>query len=216
MEEIRLAVTEQDRFDAYRLRYALYIAEQGKPYPEADHRQQTLMDELDNDGDIIVVESDGVICGTVRANWFDSPTAFARYHHVFELSRFSDISPAEIAVCSRLAASPEHDHAWAREKLFEAIYERGLVRNTQLCFVTCAPLLRRMFRKYGFREYLAPIEDKIVGKLHRMLLVLHDLDHLAQCGSPFYRIAMERELAAVSHGWLSDMFNNYKTNYAPT
>lgn len=212
----RLALSEQDRLAAFRLRYARYIAEQGKPYPEADHQQQILSDELDHDGDIIVVESDGIICGTVRANWLDSPTTLARYHHVFELSRFSDIAPAEIAVCSRLAASPEHRHARAREKLFDVIYERGLARNTQICFVTCAPYLTRMFRKYGFREYLAPVRDPIVGTLHRMLLVLHDLDHLAQCGSPFYRIAVERELTAAKHHWLTDMFDNYKAGYAPT
>ncbi len=82
--------------------------------------------------------------------------------------------------------------------------------------MTCSPFLIRMFRKYGFREYLTPIEDPIVGTLHRMLLVLHDLDHLAQCGSPFYRIAMERGLAAVKHHWLTDMFNDYKAQYAST
>jgi predicted GNAT family N-acyltransferase len=212
--ETRLATTSEDRYAAYRLRYALYIAEQGKPYAEADHDLRILTDELDDDGEVIVVKSDGAICGTVRANWFDSAKTWGRYGKLFALSRFARVSLAEIAVCSRLAASPEHRHARAPEKLFEAIYERGLKRHTKLCFVTCAPVLRRMFRKYGFREYLAPIDDPVVGPLHRLVLVLSDLEYLAKCGSPFIRIATEHALIPNSHVWLTEMFESYGAQYA--
>jgi len=152
----------------------------------------------------------------VRANWFNSPSTQARYNHVFELTSFSAIPRAEITVVFRLAASLDQRDARAREKILDALYERALDRNTKIGLMTCAPFLVRMFRKYGWREYLDPIEDPIVGKLHRMVLALHDLDYLAQCDSPLHRIAKERELAAVSHDWLSVMFNNYKAQYAPT
>jgi hypothetical protein len=63
----RIAVTTADRLAAFRLRYEGYIAEQGKAYPEADHDERLLSDELDPEGDVIVVESGSRIIGTVQS-----------------------------------------------------------------------------------------------------------------------------------------------------
>lgn len=206
----RVADGGQDRNAACRLRYDVYIEEQGKPYPEADHCNRLLTDDLDIDGEIIVAQFDGHIVGTLRANWFDSAATRARYRSMFELDRFSLISPAQIAVCSRLAASHDHRHCRARELLFETVYRRGLQRGTRLCFAACAPLLLRMFRKYGFREYAGPLNDPIVGRLHRTLLVLDDLQHLARVASPFDPIAKGERLRPQDQPWLDRIFDEYK------
>jgi len=212
----RIAVDELDRRSAYRLRYDVYIAEQGKGYPDANHDERLLSDELDPDSELIVVENMGEIVGTVRANWFDSVATRARYAHVFELVRFPEPAPNYIAVCSRLAASPEHRHTRARSLLFENIYAKGLQRNTQLCFATCAPLLLRMFRKYGFREYIAPTHDPVVGILHRTVLVLDDVEHLERVRSPFFEMAKERSVVPHSRPWLQRMFDDYTGRRAAT
>jgi len=125
--ETRLAETTNDRHSAFRLRYEVYIAEQGKPYPEADHEERLLSDDLDRDADVIVVlEADR--SSNVRANWFDCALTRARYGYVFELNRFSDIEPGEIAVfpVSPLPQNTDisglanyylrHLRAWARAK----------------------------------------------------------------------------------------------------
>ena len=39
-----------DREDAYRLRYEVYVAEQGRSYLEANHKDRLLSDALDADG----------------------------------------------------------------------------------------------------------------------------------------------------------------------
>ena len=145
------ARTPEDYKAAYRLRYEVYVAEQQKAYPEADHSGKLFSDELDPDGDTIVVKTaDGIVVGTVRANWFDSEQAYAHYADVFDVENFRAIDRKFISVCSRLAASAEHRHARVRELLFETIFQHGLQRDTKLCFATCAPILLRLFRKYGF------------------------------------------------------------------
>jgi len=212
----RVAVTTADRLAAVRLRYEVYIAEQGKAYPEADHDERLLSDELDPDAAVIVVESAGQIVGTVRANWFDSGATRARYSYVFELVRFPTFNPAEIAVCSRLAASMDHRHLRAREMLFETIYERGLDRRTRLRFATCATILLRMFRKSGFREYAVPIRDAIVGMLHRTVLVLDDLAHLERVHSPFWLMAQHCHVEPQGRPWLQNIFDDYKARRADT
>jgi predicted GNAT family N-acyltransferase len=213
--QARMAVSLADRLAAFRLRYEVYIAEQGKPYSEADHENRVLSDELDPDGEIVVVTNGtSEVVGTVRANWFDSPRTRARYEHVFELSRFSQVAPAEIAACSRLAASLAHRQSAARELLFDTIYDRGLIRNTKLCFAACAPPLVRVFRGYGFREYAEPIRDSVAGILHRTVLVLDDLDYLQRITSPFISIASRHSLQAVNRGWLNSLFEAYKAHHA--
>jgi hypothetical protein len=71
-----------------------------------------------------------------------------------------------------------------------------------------------MFRKYGFREYLAPIHDPVVGTLHRTLLVLDDLPHLARVGSPFLPMAQQKNLVANERPWLKQIFDDYKARHA--
>lgn len=198
----RLAVSEADRLSAFRLRYDVYIAEQGKPYPGADHTNRLMVDELDADAEIIIVEADGVVVGTVRGNPFTCRATFEHYASPFELHRFSAMQLNEMYVCSRLAASTEYRHAAARDLLFRGIYEHGLRLGTRLCFATCAPVLIRMFRRYGFREYASPILDPIVGALHRMVLVLDDVTYLAQVRSPFEPIARAHGIEIQPRPWL--------------
>ncbi|WP_347259323.1 GNAT family N-acyltransferase [Rudaea sp.] len=207
--------TRDEKEQVFRLRYDVYVGEQKKAYPEADHVKRLLFDELDPDADIIAVKTaEGGIVGTVRANWFDSAATHAHYSDVFGIENFLGIDRGCISVCSRLAASPEHRHIRVRELLFESIYEHGLDRDTRLCFATCAPILLRMFGKYGFREFAAPILDPVVGKLHRTLLVLDDVAHLERVRSPFLEIAEARRAGVEPRAWLTKIFNDCGIRHA--
>lgn len=199
----RVAQNAAERFASFRLRYDVYVAEQGKPYDSANHAERTLSDDLDDDGCTVIVESSNVgVVGTVRANWFDSDVTRTRYAAEFQLSRFSHVPLFQLSVCSRLAAAPEYRNMRARELLFETIYEIGIERrNTRLCFATCAPRLLRLFKRYGFREYLPPTQDPVVGLLHRVVLVLHDLEYLETVNSPFAGIAERMGVARSNDAW---------------
>lgn len=198
----RIAVTEQDRLEAYRVRYAVYLEEQRKPYPSADHHQKLLSDDLDSSAAIILVASEDRACGTVRANFLDSASVRSAYEHQIDLSLCSSIPDHNVSICSRLAVLPQHRGKTVCALLFSEIYRYGLRRNTQLCFEACAPSLLPIFRRYGFREYLPPCVDPIVGQLHRMVLVLDDLAHLERVRSPFLQIAGQFGLGHQHRPWL--------------
>jgi hypothetical protein len=198
----RIAATEHDRLEAYRIRYAVYIAEQRKSYPSADHRQQIFSDDLDSSAIIILVSGESGSCGTVRANFLDSPGVRSAYETQIDPALFSSIPDHCISVCSRLAVLPEYRCRIVSGMLFSEIYRYGLSRNTQLCFEACAPSLLAIFRRYGFREYLPPCFDPIVGRLHRMVLVLDDLSHLEEVRSPFLVIAKQFGIGHQSRPWL--------------
>ena len=206
----RVAISSEDRWAAARLRYDVYIAEQGKPYPEADHTKRLLGDELDVEATIVLVEQDNRLLGTVRANSMASPSAIAKYGALFDLHEFHRVPPATVVVCSRLAVAPEHRHSTVRNVLFEQIYEEELARGTRFCFATCAPALVRIFRRFGFREYAPPVDDVIAGRLHRTILVLDDLAHLEKTSSSFLSIAAKHQVRATERSWLAAMLDAYQ------
>jgi predicted GNAT family N-acyltransferase len=199
---VRVAATEQDRLQAYRIRYTVYVVEQGKCYPSADHRQQIFSDDLDASATIIVVANENGPCGTVRANFLHSVGVRPSFERQIDLSLCSLIPDRNISICSRLAVLPEHRGRIVSSLLFSEIYRYGLSCNTQLCFEACAPSLLPIFRKYGFREYYPPYLDPIVGPLHRMVLVLDDLAHLERVRSPFLRIAKQFGIGHECRPWL--------------
>jgi hypothetical protein len=198
----RIAATERDQLEAYRIRYAVYVAEQCKSYPSANHGRQMLSDDLDSSAAIILVSGEKGPCGTVRANFLDSAGVRSVYESQIDFSLLSSIPDHRISICSRLAVLPEHRGRIVSSLLFSEIYRYGLSRNTQLCFEACVPSLLPIFRRYGFREYLPPFLDPIVGKLHRMVLVLDDLAYLERVRSPFLRIAKQVGLAHQCRPWL--------------
>jgi predicted GNAT family N-acyltransferase len=198
----RLARSTEDRRAAFQLRYEVYVAEQGKPYPSADHQQRLLSDDLDETAAIIVAEMGQIVAGTVRANWLDSAQVQQQYSDVSRFVHRQEVGPERVTVCSRLAVLPAYRKSQAGELLFTSIYEFALQRHTELCFATCTPPLVRLFGHYGFREYAAPIRDEVAGPLCRLLLILDDLPHLKAVDSPFAAIADRYGLRSQPRPWL--------------
>jgi len=190
-DAVRVAISTTDRLAAFRLRYRAYVIEQVRLLPEADHERQLLFDELDDEGDILIVEAGGNVRGTVRANLLSSPVTRTRYREILHLERFSNVAPAAMAVCSRFALAYEEDGEGTRHRrlaqmlLFRAMYAHGLLHDVRLCFACCSAALLPTLLLYGFREFAEPVRD--LGQrssLHRTLLVMDDIDYLKKIGSP--------------------------------
>jgi predicted GNAT family N-acyltransferase len=201
--QVVIASNCDDRADAYRTQYRVYVEEQQKAYSEADHLRGWLTDPLDRNAIVVLVRQGGAPCGTVRATFADHDCVKSHYANLFELGRFDRISDASISVCSRLAVLPGHRATAVSSLLFTTIYECGLKRNTQLSFSACAPELIQLFVRYGFREFSMPFVDPVVGTLHRMVLALDDLVHLEHVRSPFLAVARRFGVRAVSRPWIN-------------
>jgi predicted GNAT family N-acyltransferase len=201
-----IASTEEERTKAYRLRYSVYIGEQQKEYPEADHHRAVLKDELDEHAAIVLVtRPDGNPCGTVRASFMDCEAVAETYQGRFELARFSQIPRRSIAICSRLAVLKSFRATAVARMLLTEVYQYGIEHDTQLCFEACAPMLKRFFIRYGFREHMPPYYDPVAGTLHRMVLVLDDISHLEQTGSPFLATARRLGVKNIVRPWVNEM-----------
>jgi len=208
--EATVALTPEARAAAYHVRYRVYIIEQHKAYPEADHERSWLTDKLDANAVIIIASGTEGPCGTVRANFADFKNVKETYEEQFELDRFQHVPNRAIAICSRLAVVRKYRATPVSRILFREIYRYGIGRGTRLTFQSCTPSLRPLFFRYGFREYLSPFLDPVVGPLHRMLLVLDDLLYLAKLRSPFLSIAEQLGVTSVKRPWLDEMFEAHE------
>jgi predicted GNAT family N-acyltransferase len=190
--QVVLAQSEQERRPVYRLRYDVYVAEQGKAYAQADHDERLLKDDADDyAGVCLLVTVAGQPVATVRTTHLHDDAAYHAYCERFDLARYDGASRNDMVVCSRLAILPQYRKTRVVHTVFEAIYRYEAERGVRLCFQYCAPALVPLFEHYGFREYTPVVEDPVLGQAHRMLLVLDDLDHLQRVGSPFHAIAIE-------------------------
>ena len=207
-----IAKTPEDFEKISKLRYQVYIEEQGKTYEEANHTNKSFSDRLDENAILVMVEKQAHLEGTVRLNCLSHSKAFSHYADMFEYQKFSDYSLNAIGVCSRLAVTTNSRDGLVREALFNAIYEIGYTRGIRLCFVACAPVLLRLFRAYGFREFTTPYDDAVVGQLRRLVLVVDDLTHLKKVNSPFYYIAKNLGVVEEFRPFAAQLFSDFRSS----
>ena len=66
---VSLAVSEAERQEVYRFRYAVYVEEMGKSPPDANHDRRVLMDRFDATASLYVLrDGEGALVGTLRVN----------------------------------------------------------------------------------------------------------------------------------------------------
>jgi len=64
----KIAKSKHDLERIAKLRYQVYIEEQGKPYSEADHTNKSFGDVLDQEATLVMLEKQNTLVGTMRLN----------------------------------------------------------------------------------------------------------------------------------------------------
>ena len=94
-----IAKTPEDFEKISKLRYQVYIEEQGKTYEEANHTNKSFSDRLDENAILVMVEKQAHLEGTVRLNCLSHSKAFSHYADMFEYQIFqiTHSTPSEFA-----------------------------------------------------------------------------------------------------------------------
>lgn len=182
--EIRIAGTAADRAAAFRLRYELYVEQQGLFGDTADHERRLLSDALDEHAVIWVAHAGDQVVGTMRVCWGGEGRFDHETREAFNVDAFTSIvEEPQIAVASRILVLPAYrqGHLTAR-LLIEAARELA-ARQTEVLLGECEPHLVNTWSRFGLRPF-GLCEHPINGTLVRMALVCGDLDHLRAVGSP--------------------------------
>jgi len=178
----RVAETDEDRAAIYRLRYELYVEQQGLFGDTADHERRFLCDEDDPRSILIMAESEGRLIGTIRLT--GAPFSY-ELRKTYEMDRFAPVIPDErIFVGMRLLVLPELRGGMLAMQCLLKAAEVAAMHKADLIVGNCEAHLLNHYQKMGFRPYGQLYNHPQNGVLVSIALVIGDLDHFRKLRSP--------------------------------
>ena len=148
------AQSDAERDACYAIRYQVYVEEQGRQPPLADHARKLDRNADDASGLLMYVRSNDAIVGTLRLH-HGHDTGIPPF--VREACKLPDDPAAlkHVAAISRLAIAAEHRGSRATVSLFRATFAwlNAAPRSTQQLYILALdePKLIAMYRMLGFK-----------------------------------------------------------------
>jgi len=179
---IRLAKTAEDRAAIYRMRYELYVEQQGLFHDTADHERRFLTDEDDAHSHLLLAEVDGQLAGTLRLT---SGPFSEDLRKTYELRRLRGIVEEErIMVVTRVLVRPEFRGGSIMIQFAMKAMEIVAAASVELTVANCEVHLLNHWMMLGYRPYGKLYNHQQNGVLVSIGLATADLDRLRQLRSP--------------------------------
>lgn len=183
--EFKIAKTDEEKEDAYRFRYKIYIEEMNRP-AHADHSKRIITDWLDKDGTTLYVTNDNNIIATGRVNF--KKNGPLEFEDIYGLTDFQEFYPDKVSTTTKLMLSPEYRRTPVTAQLINFIYDFGRNQGVSFDFINVNKPLDIFYEKMGYRKYKENFNHPEFGEVIPMVLVINDLDHLKKIRSPFSKI----------------------------
>ena len=192
MIKLRPATTPEDREAIYRLRYELYVEDQGLFRDEADHENRLLVDSYDADSHLFLAELDGEIVGTSRLTLGSDATFTEETRRAYDFERFRGVvADEDFAMVTRLCVRRAHRGGSLGFRLLEAAFGLAAERSAEIILGRCCTGLLKHYRPFGYRPFGDLVKDPAHGIRARIAVVLGDVDYLRRMNSPM-TTALER------------------------
>lgn len=186
--EVRHGASDIEEIE--RFRYAVYIAEQGKPLPWADHVSRRLSDADDSSAfHFCVRDAAGQIIAYSRMHYALSvPQNIIRRLSLEEL--FSH-SAHKIGFISKLMVDSQSRGRTSAVRLIEEMILYGCHRfpDAEAAVFHCSLSLVPLYARLGFRTFGDPFQDAYVGLQVPMVAIFRDSAHYQACRSPLRAVA---------------------------
>ena len=192
------------------MRYEIYVEQQGKPLPTANHTLRIVRDELDKVATNFYVDSgrgEIVACGrsTVGA-WppvCDAP---------FCIPVFSGFFRDDFYYVSKVMLNPRFRSRSAIPNLFIAMYRDARIKNSPFGIANCNPKLVPIYSRYGWRRFGPEFVDPYAGPQVPIIMVTSDIDYLRRKRSVLIEAAGEFPNGSFYSGWFEKNFPDYASS----
>ena len=186
---ILLAVSEAERQEVYRFRYAVYVEEMGKSPPDANHERRVLMDRFDATASLYLLrDGEGALVGTLRINHLAALESAQEALRPIPLEPLLEqASLKNLSYTSRLMLRADWRGGSSLALLCNRIFADSLEEGIRFDLCHAHPGLIELYEQLGYRRFCAGITLPGVGYQVPMLLALRDRAHLRRCRSPLMR-----------------------------
>ena len=164
MIEVREVTSENERDAVFRFRYRIYVQDQGRQEPHADHARRTLREPLDDRGWLLGAFQDDRVVGTLRTN------------------------QEQVSITTKLMVEPGIRGGLVALRLAKLTYAIALEHHVTWDYVDARDETVPLFERLGHRVLRTDLDHPSYGRANLMCLALRDIDHLAHVQSPFLSV----------------------------
>lgn len=210
-----IATTPEEKLSVYQFRYHIYAEEMSKQFPNMDHKNKLLFDELDDWAIIVYAKTVTGIIGTLRINIGKIHNFPSFWRKVLSLEKFLAFQQEDslFAYTSKFMVAPAYRSSAISYLLSAKSYQAYCEHQVQFSFGVCNFHLLRLYEQFGFRRYERNFIDQGYGLLAPYVLLVDDLDHLRAVRSPFYRFARKRNILNLqATEWFNKTFKENATH----
>lgn len=192
--EIREALSEEDKFAVYRLRYEVYVEELGRHEPYADHEKRILTDPHDNTARILGAWEGVKLIGTLRNNATCNPNYAASEEFQQDYVNYDvpSVLCAEdhcVSFSSKFMIHQEWRNSLGGLLLIKSNYRYVAQNGISFDFIDCQPDLMHFYRRFGYREYYSgEFQSPYYGIAYPMVASVRDREYFELIKSPLAKL----------------------------
>jgi predicted GNAT family N-acyltransferase len=177
--KVRIAPTDAEREEIYRLRYSVYVEEM---HGESRHREanvasKLLYEDLDRTAyNFYVVRENRRVVACGRMNFRPDSSVECEEH--LAMSRFVPSFPDHVSMSSRLVLHPSLRGSHLLKELVCMMYRFAREHDVHFDFIDCHPRLLTLYSRLGHLSYTSGFRHPKYVVVVPMVLVFDDLEHL--------------------------------------
>ncbi|MDF2572953.1 MAG: putative transcriptional regulator, Crp/Fnr family, partial [Sporomusa sp.] len=194
--QVRIATSQQEKREIYKLRYQVYVQEMGKPLGSIFNKKKQIFDAMDDRSILIYVQAGSEIAATLRltiASAGDYPSDLAETFQMHKIKAVSeDLSNTHFGLATKIAAKPHYRSSPAFYLMLVESYRLLSNQKATFCFGGCNPAVVPLYERIGFRRFTSNFTDLGYGLLIPLVMVIQDIEHMKVIKSPIYRLARKQ------------------------
>lgn len=180
---VGMVATSQEATEVFRLRYRVFVHEQGRRGDDIDWARGELRGRLDACSHLWHARDGHATVGTVTQTMIGPGFDLSLLPMGLELDRFRT-EVGVIGYSSRFAIEPTHRSRWVLPSLAQHSYAHGRTLGGKLDVIAANPTLVPLYERLGYVRYTAwGVQAKGVGLLIPLVLPATDLAHLRRVRS---------------------------------
>ncbi len=167
--KVKIASTQEELDEIYRLRYTVYAENMGYDFPNKN--EKIITDELDATGVNFYLQKDKRIIGVCRLNMLKMANASSEFFENYQLSAFQEKFD-DFYFTDKLIFHSDYRDFTDLRTLCVGVYDHILKMGPGLLLMFCRDELLPLYQFMGFKSYHKPFINPILGKMNPLFQII--------------------------------------------